>query len=122
MVRVSAPPAVFPAGATDGDILAFIESESGQNGCDFTGDGCVGPEDYSFLALSFTDCGDGVCCGRGAPGPTKVRDTISVRELKERGLGYLSVVDVDGDGWIDVEDCLAYMQQAEQRRSVSPNP
>lgn len=39
VLRVSAPPARFPAGATEGDILAFVESESGQNGCDLTGDG-----------------------------------------------------------------------------------
>jgi len=39
VVRVVSPPALLPAGATEGDILAFIESEEGQNGCDFTGDG-----------------------------------------------------------------------------------
>ena len=39
VVRVSAPPVLYPAGATEGDLLAFIESESGQNGCDMNGDG-----------------------------------------------------------------------------------
>lgn len=40
-MRVSVPPVRLPAGTTEGDLLAFLESETGQNGCDLTGDGDV---------------------------------------------------------------------------------
>jgi len=40
-MRMSVPPLRLPAGTTSGDILAFVESETGQNGCDMTGDGDV---------------------------------------------------------------------------------
>ena len=39
VLRVQVPPAELPAGATDDDLLAFLESESGQGGCDQNNDG-----------------------------------------------------------------------------------
>jgi len=38
VLRTSAPPLLLPAGATEGDVLAFLESESGQGGCDLNDD------------------------------------------------------------------------------------
>lgn len=41
VLRALQPPLRLPAGATEGSVLAFLESESGQDGCDMTGDGDV---------------------------------------------------------------------------------
>ena len=84
---------------------------------DFTCDCYVGPEDYAFLALSFGQCDDEHCCNALAAAGGVPRTRISVPELKERGLGHLVVVDVDGDGWVDMEDCARYMEvkDAEQK-------
>lgn len=38
ILRVSRPPFTFPAVAVEGDVLAFLESEVGQNACDENGD------------------------------------------------------------------------------------
>jgi hypothetical protein len=37
-LRISQPPFTFPAVAVENDVVAFLESESGQGGCDATGD------------------------------------------------------------------------------------
>jgi hypothetical protein len=39
VLRVSSPPLLLPAAAKESGILAFVESESGQGGCDINGDG-----------------------------------------------------------------------------------
>jgi hypothetical protein len=39
VVRTSRAPLLLPAGAKEGNVLAFLESESGQGGCDLNGDG-----------------------------------------------------------------------------------
>ena len=41
VIRTSVPPLRLPAGATEGGLLAFVETESGQNACDLTGDGDI---------------------------------------------------------------------------------
>ena len=41
VIRASVPPTKLPAGASDGEILAFIETESGQGACDVNGDGDI---------------------------------------------------------------------------------
>ena len=39
VVRIAQPPFSFPAVAVEGEVLAFLESEAGENGCDENGDG-----------------------------------------------------------------------------------
>lgn len=41
VIRTSVPPLRLPAGATEDGLLAFVETESGQNGCDLTNDGDI---------------------------------------------------------------------------------
>jgi hypothetical protein len=38
------------------------------------------------------------------------RDRVSVRELRRRGLGDLIAADINGDGWVDVQDIQMAMQ------------
>src|SRR5262249_15294257 len=41
VVSINQPPFKFPAVAVEGDLLAFLESETGQNNCDENGNGSV---------------------------------------------------------------------------------
>jgi hypothetical protein len=50
----------------------------------------------------------GEACG-AFNGPI-ARDRISVRELRRTGLGELIQADLNGDGWVDLDDMQHYMQ------------
>jgi hypothetical protein len=77
---------------------------------DFSGDGLVNTFDFSFIQSNFGAISDPVCCAPPVADSTfEIREVISVRELERLGLGYLSVVDVDADGWITMKDVQAYI-------------
>ncbi|MBN2563233.1 MAG: HYR domain-containing protein, partial [Phycisphaerae bacterium] len=81
---------------------------------DLNGDGFVGTADFTFIQAHFLRGCDPDCCGR--PGSPRGDDgpiaEISVKELKKRGLGRLAAADVNGDGWLNVEDMAAFMDGA----------
>jgi hypothetical protein len=78
---------------------------------DFSGDGYVDLADWSFLLYNFGQVSQPVCCqSRGEADEPEIREEISVRELESLGLGYLRVVDVDGDGWITMTDVQKYIE------------
>ena len=92
---------------------------------DFSGNGSVDLGDFSFIQSNFATCDQANCCGRGrGDGFGGPQYEISVKELEARGLGYLAVIDMDRDGWIDTKDVMRYIEQItdpETAPTVEPN-
>ena len=93
---------------------------------DINGDGLVTMEDYAFISMNFLASAKECCdycavrdpvtgvCKEGLPAGTLVQGLteVSVRELREAGLGDLAAGDVNGDGLLNVEDMNSFMQGA----------
>jgi hypothetical protein len=96
---------------------------------DFDGDGTVGIDDFTFIQIGFFDESD-VACGAGpilADGsrlrgqlaggrplgeePTLIGpvSSISVAELRRRGMGELAEADLNADGMLDQNDMAAFV-------------
>jgi len=60
VIRVANPPLLLPAAAKENDVLAFVESESGQGGCDLNGDGDVEDGILRVFTLGPTELTAGV--------------------------------------------------------------
>jgi hypothetical protein len=81
---------------------------------DINGDGLVNTGDFTFIQINFLEGHEDNCCGvpglrGGQDGPVT---EISVRELHRRGLGHLSVADLDGNGRLDAGDIVSHAQGA----------
>ena len=78
---------------------------------DINGDGVVSTADFTFIQTNYWQSHEEDCCGqrgfRGADGPVS---EIPVRELHRRGLGHLSVADLNGDGLINAVEVAAFIQ------------
>jgi len=79
---------------------------------DISGNGKVFTEEFTFIQTGFLAEHEANCCGQpgknlpaGAEGPMT---RVSVAELRLRGLGYLGVADLNGDGWLDTDDVTAF--------------
>ena len=83
---------------------------------DFSGDGTAGSDgDFSYIQVNYLETRDAGCCllgGGAAGGDDKPVTEISVEELHQRGLGYMEVADLNGDGWLDAQDITAYLSGA----------
>jgi len=80
--------------AAAGDISNFNDDTSVNNG------------DFGFISVNFAHSGSP--CGAftgGAP-----RTTVTVKELRREGLGYLASSDLNRDGILDVNDVVWYLQ------------
>ena len=99
-------------GQTAPDIYASTNCATAGPHTDFTGDGTVNLFDFTCLADNIWKVDQLNCCAPpmllDGGGPQSV---ISVKELHAMGLGYLAVVDVNKDGWLDIQDVLEYIQQ-----------
>ncbi|UCE58486.1 MAG: hypothetical protein JSU63_13710 [Phycisphaerales bacterium] len=77
---------------------------------DINGDGVVDNIDYGIIEANFLASAKDVCCV-DVPGAFDAPVTsISVKDLRARGLGELTSADLNGDGWVDADDMLAYQQ------------
>jgi hypothetical protein len=79
---------------------------------DINGDGVSNMLDFNFIQQNFLTTAK-ICCGEELPadGITPITE-ISVRELREMGLGDLAAGDVNGDGLLNVDDMNAFGQGA----------
>jgi len=105
------------------DILDFgifvgqfgVDYGSGNTSCatpfphaDISGNGTVGVEDFTFIAINFLDASDDNCCGAlSATGGPITR--ISRKRLRQMGLGHLMVADLNEDGWLDIQDIVEFI-------------
>jgi hypothetical protein len=96
------------------DFAIFVASRGAGKAVDaisnFNGDTVINTVDFTFIGVNFFRPGE--ACG-AFDGPI-ARDRISVRELRRTGMGELIQADLNGDGWVDLDDMQHYMQFAGQ--------
>lgn len=68
------------------------------------GDNVVDLPDFAFIAANLFLISPPGCCGVAAAASNDPLTSISVRELRARGLGELVVADINGDGIVDLDD------------------
>lgn len=78
---------------------------------DFSGNGLVGLDDFTFIQIGFLDTHDANCCGQPgfAGADSGGVDRVSVDELWATGRGQLTAGDVNHDGWVDALDLASLM-------------
>ena len=75
---------------------------------DFNGDGQVDLSDLVFVSGNSLLASEPGCCGAGiTAGGEGPITSITVRELRSRGLGYMAAADVNRDGVLDFQDIFA---------------
>jgi len=92
---------------------------------DISGDGDVDNFDFSFILQNFLKFHEDNCCGA----PLRMADggvddgpvtSITVRELRDRGLGHLVVGDLNRDGVLDAQDMAAFADGVRPRPRPKP--
>ncbi len=80
---------------------------------DINGNAVVDTPDFTFIQTNFLLGHQGNCCGapglRGGEGGDGPITRIHVKDVEARGLGHLSVADLNDDQWLDEADIAAFM-------------
>ena len=103
---------------SDGDSLADGNTPCGVFAvhADANGDGVLDVSDYSFVTANFMALGQ-TCCTTFSPLTCPMpRTSITVRELREMGLGRVAAFDLNRDGVFDMTDVSLFLQ------GVQPTP
>jgi hypothetical protein len=77
---------------------------------DIGGDGLVDASDFNFVSINFLTGAEPNCCG--LPDAVTPVERISIAELQATGRGELAIADLNGDGWLDQLDVVAYLNGA----------
>jgi hypothetical protein len=75
---------------------------------DINGDGVVDALDFSFITMNFLAHSKNACCPESAATEAG-RTSVTVRELRQAGLGDLAVADLDSNGVVDTNDIAAFL-------------
>jgi hypothetical protein len=81
---------------------------------DINGSGAVDVGDLSFIQVSMFELADSPCCGPAIASEEEAaepKDSISLAELREMGLGHLVVADMNGDEILDVNDIESFLAE-----------
>ena len=87
---------------------------------DISGNGTAFTEDFSYIQINFLKFRDPNCCGQlnlQAAGGDQGVSSISVADLKAKGMADLAVADLNGDG--DALDLVAHIYDVETRLVVN---
>ncbi|MEK6677367.1 MAG: HYR domain-containing protein, partial [Planctomycetota bacterium] len=80
---------------------------------DINGSGTVDVADLSFVQIAMFTSREGGCCGATAAAEEELpMASITVKELYRKGLGHLTVGDLNGDDVLDIDDVALFLQQA----------
>ncbi len=78
---------------------------------DFDGNGVVNALDFGYLSLNFLEFDKDACCGVSTAGvPETGTMDISIHELNARGMGHLTVADLNQDGRLNLDDVRSLLQ------------
>jgi len=98
---------------SNGDLTAdgntpcgWTPTPQGPYHADLTGDGRVLTNDFTFVQTYFLYEREANCCGLPELSSGGPRTAVSVEELQAMGLG--TAADLDGDGWVDEVDIVAF--------------
>ncbi len=78
---------------------------------DIDGDGTVDGSDFAHISMNFLMASKDSCCPDSAANGvmTQPITEISVKELREQGLGHLVVADLNGDGVLNLDDMASFL-------------
>jgi hypothetical protein len=96
---------------------------------DLNCDGVVDVRDFTFIQINFLEHDKDACCPDDAASQPAGITEISVKQLREMGLGHLAIADLNSDGLVNPQDMAAFMQGARpkaeakgDRNNVRPGP
>jgi len=79
---------------------------------DLNCDGVVDVRDFTFIQINFLEHDKDACCPDDAASQPAGITEISVKQLREMGLGHLAIADLNSDGLVNPQDMAAFMQGA----------
>jgi hypothetical protein len=91
----------------DGDTPCGVFAENSH--ADANGDGVLDVTDFNLISGNFLSLGDDDCCTRGRGADGAPRTEITVQELRRAGVRNAWRADLNGDGWIDLDDIQLFM-------------
>ncbi len=77
---------------------------------DIDGSGFADESDYSFIQSNFWENGEGLCGPEGDGSNGGPIERISLADLRAMGLGELTILDLNGDGWYDTTDVQLWLE------------
>jgi hypothetical protein len=101
------------------DKLCEDNFGQGYTHADINGDGRVDVADFTFIQINFLEDDKNSCCPDSpASAPVQGVTEISVKDLRQMGLGDLAVADLNDDGLVNMTDMAAYLEGARPKAAV----